>query len=87
MIIRTWCLVFATAAFATAVSVAFAAPPQQSTFASRSFAAAQTPKQRCIKTCRARYSDCHRLNQLPLSECGWIYQDCTRYTCTGLGPG
>src|SRR6202034_4864631 len=22
-----------------------------------------------------------------LSECGWIYQDCTRYTCTGLGPG
>jgi hypothetical protein len=26
--------------------------------ASRSFAAAQTAKQQCVNTCRARYSDC-----------------------------
>jgi hypothetical protein len=75
MVTRRWCLVLATATFATVFSAAFAASPQQSTFASRTFAAAQTPKQRCITTCRARYRECHRLNQLPLSECGWIYQD------------
>jgi hypothetical protein len=28
-----------------------------------------------------------RLNQLPSSECRGVYRDCTRYTCTGLGPG
>ena len=55
--------------------------------ASRTFAAAQTAKQRCINTCRARYRDCRRLNQLPSSECRGVYQDCTRYSCTGLGPG
>jgi hypothetical protein len=55
--------------------------------ASRAFAAAQTAKQQCMKTCRARYRDCRRLNQLPSSECRGVYQDCTRYTCTGLGPG
>jgi hypothetical protein len=50
-------------------------------------AAAQTAKQQCINTCRARYRDCRRLNQLPSFECRGVYQDCTRYTCTGLGPG
>ena len=55
--------------------------------ASRTFAAAQTTKQQCINTCRARYRDCRRLNQLPSYECRGVYQDCTRYTCTGLGPG
>jgi len=55
--------------------------------ASRTFAAAQTGKQQCINTCRARYRDCRRLKQLPSSECRGVYQDCTRYTCTGLGPG
>ena len=55
--------------------------------ASRTFAAAQTVKQQCINTCRARYRDCRRLNQLPSFECQGTYQDCTRYTCTGLGPG
>lgn len=55
--------------------------------ASRTFAAAQTAKQQCINTCRARYRDCRHLNQLPSSECRGVYQDCTRYTCTGLGPG
>src|SRR4029450_9904645 len=55
--------------------------------ASRTFAAAQTAKQQCINTCRARYRDCRRLNQLPSFECRGVYQDCTRYTCTGLGPG
>src|SRR5262245_50968412 len=54
---------------------------------SRTFAAAQTAKQQCINTCRARYRDCRRLNQLPSFECRGLYQDCTRYTCTGLGPG
>ena len=55
--------------------------------ASRTFAAAQTAKQKCISTCRARYRDCRRLNQLPSFECRGVYQDCARYTCTGLGPG
>ena len=50
-------------------------------------AAAQTAKQQCVSTCRARYRDCRRLKQLPSSECNGIYQDCTRYSCTGLGPG
>ena len=55
--------------------------------ATHTFAAAQTGKQKCMNTCRARYRDCRRLNQLPLFECRGVYQDCTRYTCTGLGPG
>jgi hypothetical protein len=50
-------------------------------------ARAQTAKQQCINTCRARYHDCRHLNQLPSFECRGVYQDCTRYTCTGLGPG
>ena len=54
---------------------------------SRTVAAAQTAKQQCLNTCRARYRDCRRLNQLPASECQGIYQDCTRYSCTGQGPG
>ena len=55
--------------------------------ASRTFAAAQTTKQQCINTCRARYRDCRRLKQVPSFECRGVYQDCTRYTCTGQGPG
>ena len=55
--------------------------------ASRTFAAAQTAKQKCINACRARYRDCRRLNQLPSVECRAVYRDCTQYTCTGLGPG
>jgi hypothetical protein len=54
---------------------------------SRSFAATATAKKQCINSCRARYRDCRRLNQLPSAECKGIYQDCTRYSCTGLGPG
>jgi len=54
---------------------------------SRTFAAAQVAKQQCINTCRARYRDCRRLNQLPSFECRGVYRDCTRYSCTGLGPG
>ena len=55
--------------------------------ASHTFAAAQTDKQKCMNACRARYRDCRRLNQVPSFECRSVYQDCTRYTCTGLGPG
>ena len=55
--------------------------------ASRTFAAAQTAKQQCVNACRARYRDCRRLNQLPSFECQSVYQDCTRYSCAGLGPG
>jgi hypothetical protein len=55
--------------------------------ASRTFAAAQTAKQQCMNTCRARYRDCRHMNQLPSFECRAVYQDCARYTCTGLGPG
>jgi hypothetical protein len=55
--------------------------------ASSTLARAQTAKQQCTSTCRARYRDCRRLNQLPWFECRDVYQDCTRYSCTGLGPG
>jgi hypothetical protein len=54
---------------------------------SRIVVAAQTAKQQCMNTCRVRYRDCRRLNQLPSFECRSIYQDCTQYRCTGLGPG
>jgi hypothetical protein len=54
---------------------------------SPTFVAAQTVKQQCINTCRARYLDCRHQNQFPSFECRDVYQNCTRYYCTGLGPG
>ena len=60
---------------------------RDSEIASHTFAAAQTVKQQCLNTCRARYRDCRRLNQLPSYECRGVYNDCIRYTCTGSGPG
>jgi hypothetical protein len=48
------------------------------------FAAAQTAKQKCANTCRARYRDCLAKKQIPSFECQTIYQDCTRLTCNGL---
>jgi hypothetical protein len=83
-------LKFATVAVLFAVllsSDAQALDARDAGLAPLTFAAAQTAKQQCTKTCRARYRDCRRLNQLPLSECQGVYQDCTRYTCTGSGPG
>jgi hypothetical protein len=55
--------------------------------APRAFAASQTAKQQCVNSCRARYRDCLHKKQLPSFECQNVYQDCTRYSCTGLGPG
>jgi hypothetical protein len=60
---------------------------RDSEIASHTFAAAPTVKQQCLNTCRARYRDCRRLNQLPSYECRGVYNDCIRYTCTGSGPG
>jgi hypothetical protein len=60
---------------------------RDSEIVSHTFAAAQTVKQQCLNTCRARYRDCRRLNQLPSYECRGVYNDCIRYTCTGSGPG
>jgi hypothetical protein len=56
---------------------------------SLAFEAAQTAKakQQCISYCRARYRDCRHFDQLPSFECQGVYQDCARYSCTGLGPG
>jgi hypothetical protein len=34
--------------------------------ASRTFAAAQTTKQKCITACRARYRDCQSRREIPL---------------------
>jgi hypothetical protein len=48
-------------------------------------AAAQTSK-KCTNLCRARYHDCQKLNQIPIFECQYIYQDCMRYTCNAA-PG
>jgi hypothetical protein len=53
----------------------------------RTFASAQTVKRQCVNSCRAHYRDCRHLNQLPSFECRGVYRDCTRYACTGLGPG
>jgi hypothetical protein len=78
----------------TVVSVLFAVLLSLSTgtlnardadLASPTFVAAQTAKQQCINTCRARYRDCLSLKQIPSSECRGIYQDCARYTCNA-GP-
>jgi hypothetical protein len=55
--------------------------------ASRIVVAAQTAKQQCKNSCRARYRACRRLNQLPPFECRGVYQDCIQFTCTGQGPG
>jgi hypothetical protein len=55
--------------------------------APRTFAAAHTAKAQCMNACRARYRDCRHMNQLPSFECRAVYQDCARYSCTGLGPG
>ena len=52
--------------------------------ASRTFAAAQTAKQKCVNTCRARYRSCLSLKQIPPSECRGVYQDCTRFTCDAV---
>lgn len=60
---------------------------REAALASRTFAAAQTARRQCINTCRAHYRDCRHLNQLPSFECRGVYRDCTRYACTGLGPG
>jgi hypothetical protein len=51
---------------------------------SLNFAAAQTAKQRCINTCRARYRACLSLKQIPSSECRGIRRDCTRFTCNAV---
>ena len=73
--------------FAVLLSSMEALNARDADLAPLTFAAAQTTKQQCINTCRARYRDCRRLKQLPSFECRGVYQDCTRYTCTGLGPG
>jgi hypothetical protein len=48
------------------------------------FTAAQTAKQQCTNTCRARYRDCLSKKQIPSFECQNVYQDCTRFTCSAL---
>jgi hypothetical protein len=52
--------------------------------ASYTFAAAQTAKQRCINTCRARYRDCQSRKEIPSFECRDTYQDCTHFTCDAV---
>lgn len=57
--------------------------------AAQTLVVAKTAKaqRQCVSHCRARYRDCRHIDQLPSFECREIYQDCTRYSCTGLGPG
>jgi hypothetical protein len=75
------------------VSVLFAVLPSLSAgtlyagdagFSSLVVAAAQTPKQQCINTCRARYRDCLSKKQIPSFECRDVNQDCARLTCAGM---
>src|SRR5262249_16466477 len=74
--------------FALLLSLSIGTPnARDADVAPRTFAVARTARQKCINTCRARYRDCRRLNQVPRFECRGVYQDCTRYTCTGLRGG
>jgi hypothetical protein len=91
----SWVMKYNTRPFAV-VSVLFATllslnmgtlNARDADLANRTFAAARTAKQQCTNTCRARYRDCVHQKQIPSFECQDIYRDCTRYTCTGLGPG
>jgi hypothetical protein len=79
---RPWVLAALVAVLISAVPVSSDADP-----VSGILAAAPSGKQQCTNTCRARYRDCRRFNQLPAFQCRNVYQDCTRYACTGLGPG
>ena len=74
-------------AFVVLLSLSGALNARDADLASRTFASAQTAKRQCINSCRAHYRDCRHLNQLLSFECREIYQDCTQYSCTGLGPG
>jgi hypothetical protein len=74
-------------AFAITTMSGLPATARDADFVAHAVAVAPTAKQQCINACRARYRDCRHLNQLPSFECRGVYQDCTRYTCTGLGPG
>jgi len=83
---RSFAVIFSL--LAVPLSLSFARlDARDANLASDTLAAAQSAKQECINTCRARYRDCRRLRQLPSFECRGVYQDCTRYSCTGLGPG
>ena len=83
---RSFAVIFSL--LAVPLSLSFARlDARDANLASDTLAAAQSAKQDCINTCRARYRDCRRLNRVPSFECRGVYQDCTRYTCTGLGPG
>lgn len=39
---------------------------------------AQASRPAQANACRARYRNCLKANQIPSSECQYIYQDCTR---------
>ena len=90
---RTGCMIITLLLCGAAPALAQTMPstPQQEPLktirGSDTLARPQTTKRQCINTCRARYRDCRRLNQLPSFECRGVYQDCSRYACTGLGPG
>jgi hypothetical protein len=78
---------FAVAAMLFAVLLAFSTGTlnaRDADLAPFSIAAAQTAKQQCTNTCRARYRDCLAKKQIPSFECQNVYQDCTRLTCNGL---
>jgi hypothetical protein len=83
---RSFAVVFPLIAALLSLSIG-ALDARDADLARRHFAAAQTAKQKCMNTCRARYRDCRRVNQAPSFQCRDVYQDCTRYACTGLGPG
>jgi hypothetical protein len=51
---------------------------------SHTFAVAQSTKQKCMNTCRARYRDCVSKRQIPSFECRGVYQDCARFTCNAV---
>jgi hypothetical protein len=80
-----WLIAVVSVLFAVLLSLGAGTPnARDADLASRTFAAAQTAKQQCTNTCRARYRDCLSKKQIPAFECQNVYQDCTRLTCNGL---
>lgn len=84
----TWCIrVGLLSALAVTIAPGPPAAARSGDLDPRSFTAGLATKQQCVRTCRDRYRDCRHIKQLPAVECQNVYQDCTRYVCTGLGPG
>src|SRR5215204_5376970 len=77
----TRCLSIAILSLLFALLLSPSLNAHDSDLTSLTLVAAQTAKQQCMNTCRARYRDCRSLKQIPSSECRGVYPDSTRFPC------